>query len=288
MQNCLRIIIFSLIFCSCTAIVDQRRPPAGTDQPKQVQAFKLAQISLNDDGPSMCSSLRGDIFLTDIGGWRIMCYKNDGTINYESAISSARCFLLNGLANGIYLTDDLNKNIRFYDAWGQKQSAISYSGSAFVSGTSLKDGTLYLLDNLANTVVVMDNQGAEVRRFRLMAGNSGLQRPTALAVDGTGSVIAAADAQAQKITIFNSYGSFLGRIEARPSSSPSAICFEQGTNTLWVCEKENDRLLSYEIKPSGIFPKNTCSIPQPLSITCSAFGRIFVASDQFLWNVAEE
>ena len=288
MKKRIWIIISSIVFCSCTAIVEQRRPQTGTNQVKQVQAFKLAQLTINDAGPSMCSSLKGDIFLTDLGGWRLISYKSDGVPNYESAIPSARSFLLNGQANGIYLADDLNKNIRFYDAWGQKQNAISFSGSTFVSGTALKDGTLYLLDNLANTVVLMDNQGHELRRFRLMTGNSGLQRPTALAVDGTGSVIAAADAQAQKVTIFNGYGSYLGLIDARPSASPSSICFEPGTTKLWICDKENNALLSFEIKPSGIYPKNKCNIAGPLSVTCSAFGNIFVASDQYLWNVNEE
>jgi hypothetical protein len=288
MQNIHLIIVSSLFLCSCTAIVEQSRPQAGAVPIKQVQAFKLAQLSLNDAGPAMCSSLRGDIYLTDLGGWRLINYKNDGVLNYESPIPSARSFLLNGQANGIYLADDLNKNIRFYDAWGQKQNAISYSGSTFVSGTALKDGSLYLLDNLANTVVVMDNQGNEIRRFRLMAGNFGLQRLTALAVDGTGSVIAAADAQASKVTIFNGYGSYLGLIDARPSASPSSICFEPGTTKLWICEKENNTLLSFEIKSSGIYPKNKCSIASPLSVTCSAFGNIFVASDQYLWNVIEE
>jgi len=281
-------IISSLVLCSCTAIVEQRRPAAGAGQVKQVQAYKIAQLNINDAGPSMCSSLRGDIFLTDAGGWRIISYKSDGTLSYELEMSSARSFLLNGQSNGIYLTDDLNKNIRFYDAWGQKQNAISYSGNAFVSGTALNDGSLYLLDNLANTVVVLDNQGKESRRFRLMAGNSGLQRPTALAVDGSGSVIAVADAQAQKVTIFNGYGSYLGQVDSWPSTSPSAICFEQGTSILWVCQKEKNMLLSYEIKPSGIYPIKSCSIPFPLSVTCSAFGSIYVVSSQYLWNVTEE
>jgi len=253
-----------------------------------VQAFKLAQLNINDAGPSMCSSFRGDIFITDAGGWRILSYKNDGSLNYESPISSARSFLLNGQANGIYLVDDLNKRIQYFDIWGQKQNVIPFSGSSFVSGAALKDGSIYLLDNLANTVVVLDNQGQEVRRFRLMAGNTGWQWPTALAVDGTGTVLATADARAGKVTIFNIYGSYLGKVDVTPSISPSAICFEPGTSVLWVCEKDKGRLSSFEIKPSGIHPVAVCVIANPLSVTCSAFGSIFVASDQYLFNVSEK
>jgi hypothetical protein len=288
MKYLFRLIIGSLALCSCTAIVEQRRPQTGVSQVSPVQAFKLARLEINDNGPSMCSDLKGDIFITDAGGWRVISYKNDGTINYESAIPSSRSFLLNGQANGIYVADDLNKSIRFSDAWGQKQNSISYSGSAFVSGAVLKDGSMYLLDNLANLVVVLNNMGTEARRFRLMSGNSGLQRLTALAVDGTGSVIATADAQSQKVTIFNGYGSYLGSIDVRPSTSPSALCFEPGTSVLWICQPDNNSLTSYEIKPSGIHPRNSCDISNPLSVTCSAFGNIFVASDQYLWNVTEK
>jgi len=273
---------------SCTAIVEQRRPEPGGGNIKTVQAFKAAQLSINDDRPSMCCSLQGDLFITDAGGWRIVSYKSDGSLNYESAMFSARSFLLNGQANGIYLVDDLNKKIQYYDIWGQKQSTISYSGSSFVSGAVLKDGSLYLLDNLANTVVVLDNQGKEVRRFRLMSGNSGFQWPTALAVDGAGTVLAAADARANKITVFNIYGSYLGKIDASPSASPSAVCFETGTPVLWVCEKDKGRLSSFEIKPSGINPGAGCAIAAPLSVTCSAFGSIFVVSGQYLFNVSVE
>ncbi|MBI4726156.1 hypothetical protein HY768_02845 [candidate division TA06 bacterium] len=288
MRRWFYILVCPLVFISCTAIVEQRRPEPGDNKIKTVQAFKIAQLIINDVGPSMCSSLRGDIFLTDAGGWRIVSYKNDGSLNYESAISSARSFLLNGPANGIYLVDDLNKHIQYFDSWGQKQNIVSYSGSSFVSGAVLKDGSLYLLDNLSNTVAVLDNQGQEVRRFRLMAGNSGLQWPNALAVDGTGTVLATADARANKVTVFNTYGSYLGKVDVTPSASPSAICFEPGTSVLWICEKDKGRLSSFEIKPSGIYPGAGCAIANPLSVTCSAFGSIFVASDQYLLNVSEE
>lgn len=277
----------SLVVLSCTAIVEQRRPEPGGSKIKTMQAFKVAQLNSNDDRPSMCSSLRGDIYISDAGGWRIVSYKSDGSLNHESALPSARSFLINGQANGIYLVDDLNKHIQYYDSWGQKQNIISYGGSSFVSGAILKDGSLYLLDNLANTVVVLDNQGQEVRRFRLMSGNSGFQWPTSLAVDGTGAVMAVADARAGKITIFNIYGSYLGKIDAAPSVSPSAVCFEPGTSVLWICEKDKDRLSSFEIKPSGIITGAGCAIAAPSSVTCSSFGGLFVVSGQYLFNVGE-
>ncbi|MBI5805022.1 hypothetical protein HZA73_03145 [candidate division TA06 bacterium] len=273
---------------SCTAIVEQRRPAPGGIGGKTVQAFKIAQLSINDDRPSMCSGLREDIYLSDAGGWRIISYKSDGSLIYESALSSSRSFLLNGQANGVYLVDDLNKHIQYFDSWGQKQSIISYAGSSFVSGAVFKDGSLYLLDNLANSVVVLDNQGQEMRRFRLMSGNSGFQWLTALTVDGTGTVMAVADARAGKITIFNIYGSYLGKIDAAPSASPSSICFEPGTSVLWVCEKDKGRISSFEIKPSGINTGAGCAIAAPLSVTCSSFGSIFVVSGQYLFNVSEE
>ncbi|MDP2806824.1 MAG: hypothetical protein Q8O74_01650, partial [bacterium] len=130
MRRSICILACSLGLFSCTAIVEQRRPEPGGSSGKTVQAFKLAQLNINDAGPSMCSSLRGDIYLTDAGGWRMISYKNDGSLNYESALSSARSFLLNGQANGVYLVDDLNKHIQYFDSWGQKQNVISYSGSS--------------------------------------------------------------------------------------------------------------------------------------------------------------
>jgi DNA-binding beta-propeller fold protein YncE len=287
MRRWFYILICPLVLLSCTAIVEQRRPEPGGSS-KTVQAFKIAQLNINDAGPSMCSSLRGDIFVTDAGGWRLLSYKNDGSQNYESSISSGRSFLLNGQANGVYLVDDLNKRIQYFDVWGQKQNIISYSGSSFVSGAALKDGSLYLLDNLANTVVVLDNQGQEARRFRLMAGNTGWQWPTALAVDGTGTVLATADVRAGKVTIFNIYGSYLGKIDVTPSASPSAICFEPGKAVLWVCEKDAGRLSSFEVKPSGIYPGAVCIVDNPLSVTCSAFGGIYAATNKYLMNISEE
>jgi sugar lactone lactonase YvrE len=287
MRRLIFILAGSLGLFSCTAIVEQRRPELGGSS-KIVQAFNLAQLNINDAGPSMCASLRGDIYLTAAGGGRMISYKNDGSLSYEAALSSARSFLLNGQANGVYLVDDLNKRIQYFDSWGQKKNSISYSGSSFVSGAALKDGSLYLLDNLANAVVVLDNQGQEVRRFRLMSGNSGFQWPTALTVDGAGTVMAVADVRANKITVFNIYGSYLGKIDAAPSASPSSICFEPGTSVLWVCEKDKNRLSSFEIKPSGIHPGAGCSIANPLAVTCSAFGSIFAVSDKYLLNISEE
>jgi len=288
MKRWICLLAFSLGLFSCTAIVDQRRPDPGGKAVRTFQAYKIAQLGVYDSGPSMCSNVRGEIFITDAGGWRMLSFKNDGSLNYESAFSSARSFLLNGQANGVYLTDDLNKRIQYFDVWGQKQGLITYSGNSFVSGTVLNDGSMFLLDNQINTVVVLDNQGKEVRRFRLMAGNAGWQRPTALAVDGTGTVLATADAQAGKITVYNAYGSYLGAIDAGPSSSPSAICFEPSTKVLWVCERDNGRLSAFEIKGSGIFPAAVCTIDRPVSVTCSALGGVFAATDKYLMNISEK
>lgn len=288
MKRWICFLLCSFASLSCTAIVEQRRPLPGNNITKKVQAFKIAQININDPGPSMCSNLRGEIFVTDAGGWRILSYKNDGSLNYETAMPSGRSILLNGQANGTYLLDDLNKHIQFYDSWGQKQNVISYAGNSFVSGSVLKDGSLYLLDNQANTVVVLDNQGKETRRFRLMAGNSGLHWPVALAVDGTGTILATADPRANRVTIFNTYGSYLGKIDISTPASPSSICFETGTSVLWVCENVKGRLSSFEIKPSGISPVADCDVNTPLSVACSAFGGIFVVTDQYLLNVSEE
>ena len=288
MRRLITLAACSLGLLSCTAIVEQRRPELGGGKTRIVQAFRLAQLNISDEIPSMCSNLRGDIFITDVGDWRIVSYKNDGSLNYESALSSARSFLLNGQASGIYLVDDLNKHIQYFDNWGQRQNIISYEGSSFVSGAVLKDGSLYLLDGQANTVVVLDNQGKEVRRFRLMSGNSILQRPTALAVDGTGTVLAVADSRAGKITVFNLYGSYLGKVEASPSASPSAICFEPGTPVLWVCERDKGRISSFEVKPSGIIPGAGCAVSEPLSVACSAYGGVYAASGIYLFNISEE
>ncbi|MCC6629333.1 MAG: NHL repeat-containing protein, partial [Chloroflexi bacterium] len=144
------------------------------------------------------------------------------------------------------------------------------------------DGRLYIVETGTKQVIVLDNQGKEVRRWGGPGqGDGQFEEPVAVAVDPTGNVHVL-DAQRNSVQVFSTEGRFLSTYGGGQTSYRPRGLAMGDDSSLYMADTGRNRVLrlSETGEQEGILPPNwearPAAIDQPTA-AISAAGVVYIA-----------
>ena len=223
---------------------------------------------------SICSDVQGNVYVGDEGRLGVHKFKPDLTYDMafgdfgqdESKLLTPVDLFCEGLH--IYVVDGRNERIAKYDWYGGFLDLFSPVGTDTLgSGPPVAiavshTGQIYVLETRPGQVLALDEFGRIRSAFGRFGGESGLSRPTSIAL-GPRSEVYVCDAGRGRVAVYDVFGGYLRGIEGL--ENPSDIAVDEAGN-IYACDPDQGTVTCYDREGNGIAAVDGFASPQALAV----------------------